>query len=84
MARDYVNLHTKDMDDIRTMARANSSALHYSTKTPTCESPTSCMLCMQSARLAVQHYRLIIETRVVKSLMDAYGIKCDLPHPGGD
>lgn len=84
MARDYERLRKQDAEDIRSMAYTNTGPLHYSTKTPPCANPLDCLLCMESARLAVQFLRPILEKRVVESLMETYGVRCKLPHPGGD
>lgn len=84
MGRNWQTMREQDQNDIRTMAMTNSSALHYCTMTKHCGDPLNCTLCMESARLAVQHYRPIIEKRVVGTLMDAYDVRCRLPHPGGD
>lgn len=82
--RDWEKVREQDARDARAMALANSSYLHYSTNTKPCQDPLTCRLCTESARLAVQHYRPIIETRVVESLMSAYNVRCKLTHVGGD
>jgi hypothetical protein len=82
--RDYQKLKEQDAIDARRMAYANSQYLHHSTKTPHCTNVLECLLCTESARLAVQHYRPIIEDRVVATIMDLYNIRCRLPHPGSD
>lgn len=82
--RDYAKLRGQDADDGRWLARRISAALHHCAETPQCTDPTACRLCANAARLAVQEYRGVIERRVVASLMSAYDVQCDRPHPGGD
>lgn len=82
--RNYHELAKQDSDDAMSIAYKISSPLHFSTKTEKCIDPLTCLLCKESARLVIQNYRQIIEARVVESLMDAYNVRCTMPHPGGD
>lgn len=84
MARNYQQLTMQDNADARSMAYTISGYLHVSTKTIKCQNPLECLMCMNAARLAVQHYRPIIEARVVDSLMSLYNVRCTMPHPGDD
>lgn len=84
MLRDYQKLRKQDVADAERMARSISPYLHHSINQPNCPNPLLCLLCTNAARLAVQHYRPIIEKRVVESLMENYNVSCTLPHPGGD
>lgn len=84
MARDYQRLQEQDKKDAQKMAFAISTYLHHSTGIPNCEDPNQCLMCSNATRLAVQHYRPIMEQRVVQSVMDMYNVSCNLPHPGGD
>jgi hypothetical protein len=78
--RNYVQLQEQDKRDIIGMAYANSRVLHYSTGTIQCENPTQCMLCTESARLAIQWYRPLLEERFVRNIQAFYGITCPIPH----
>jgi len=82
--RNYEKLREQDQRDVYGMAYANNQALHYSTKTTTCKDPLLCLLCMESARLAVQWYRPRIEKRVVESIIDAYDVRCNMTHISSD
>lgn len=84
MSRDYAALRESDRRDAEAMAYAISTPLHNTTDVPWCERPTECPLCSNAARLAVQHYRPIIERRIIESLTRAYGAGCAMPHPGDD
>ena len=82
MVRDYEKLRTQDKRDAQSMAYVISAPLHHCVGTPQCSDPPGCDLCSNAARLAVQHYRPVIERRVVQSLMDSYDVRCPMPHPG--
>ena len=82
--RDYQRLRSEDARDVSTRAHSISSPLHYSNGTPQCKDPTQCKTCYNAARLAVQHYRPIIEKRVVQHMVHHYDAGCTMPHPGSD
>lgn len=82
--RDYQALKNQDQNDVRTMAWSIHTYLHFCTETPTCEDPTQCKMCFNAARLAVQHYRPIIEKRTVRRFVDYFDAGCTMSHPGGD
>lgn len=84
MSRDYKALRRDDELDATAMAWAIQNALHYCIKIPPCKDATRCVVCSNAARLAVQHYRPIIEKRVVDRLVNYYGAGCTGPHPGDD
>ena len=84
MSRDYDRLRAEDKRDVDLMARTNTSYLHHSVGTPQCSDPTVCALCHNAARLAVQHYRPIIEKRIVGRLVEEYDAGCKAHHPGDD
>lgn len=83
MYRDYQQLQEQDRRDAERMAWANRSYLHHCTGTITCVDATTCDLCSNAARLAVQHYRPIIEKRTVQTFIDYFNAGCTFPH-GGD
>lgn len=83
MRRDYQRLREQDARDEHAMAFSISAPLHHCTKTPKCEDPTQCRLCSNAARLAVQHYRPIIEKRTVEVFIQYFDAGCNMPH-GGD
>lgn len=84
MSRDYARLRAEDKRDADRMAYANSAFLHHCVGTPQCVTPIECPLCSNAARLAVQHYRPIIEKRMVEKLMSEYDVRCQMAHVGGD
>lgn len=84
MARDYQKLKLQDAADAEQMALSISPYLHHSINRSSCQNPLLCLLCTNVARLAVQHYRPIMEQRVVQSVMDMYNVRCTRPHPGDD
>lgn len=57
MSRDYEKVQKTDAEDVKKMAFAISSPLHFSTKTPSCKDPMNCHMCFNAARLGVQWYR---------------------------
>jgi len=81
--RDYERLRERDLRDMEDMAYKNRNPLHHSTGIPLCEHPRDCKLCTNAARLAIQHYRPILERRVVEHIMSEYDVRCEFPH-GGD
>lgn len=83
MIRDYQRLKRQDSEDAVRMAYANSSYLHHCTNTTQCQDAVECDMCMNAARLAVQHYRPIIEKRTVEVSIRYFDAGCKMPH-GGD
>lgn len=83
--RDWPKVHEQDQADVRRMAHANQSYLHHSVEDKrSCDDPMKCKLCYNAARLAVQHYRRILEKRIVNHIMSEYDVQCEMTHPGGD
>ncbi len=80
MMRDYEALRVQDKADADRMARANSSFLHHCMQTIQCADPTVCVLCSNAARLAVQHYRPIIEKRMIEDLTRRYDARRGGPY----
>lgn len=81
--RNFERLKEQDRRDAQQMAYAISAPLHHTTGTRQCADPTECAMCSNAARLAVQHYRPIIERRTVHTFVDYFGAGCTMPH-GGD
>lgn len=82
--RNYERLREQDARDVITMTHVISTPLHYTTKTKQCSDPTACPMCSNAARLAVQHYRPIIERRVIEQINRQFDVRCTMSHPGGD
>jgi|GEM_PF-3699062 len=80
--RSFERLREQDERDAQRLAYAIRGPLHYTTGTPECRGSTLCDMCANAARLAVQSYRPVIAKRVVETIQNLYGIRCEMSHPG--